>query len=79
LKIFKVESYPTDYARTQVGFGEYYLHLSQIRDKEENLDNAIAAFEEALKIFTLDSYPDDYSLVKNKLEEAYLKLSEINN
>jgi hypothetical protein len=41
-----------------------------VRDKEDNLDKAIQAYQEALEIFTFDSYPLDYSRTMRNLALA---------
>jgi tetratricopeptide (TPR) repeat protein len=42
-----------------------------VRDKESNVEKAIAAFKEALRVRTLDAFPVDYATTQNNLGNAY--------
>ena len=53
------------------------MHLVDVRDKEENLNLAIRAFEEALKIRTIEEYPIPYAETQNNLGEAYRYLADV--
>ncbi|MCK4734393.1 MAG: hypothetical protein KAT65_18200 [Methanophagales archaeon] len=48
--------------------------MAKVRDKEDNLEKAINAFQEALKIYTEENYPIMYQTVKSNLEEARSQL-----
>ena len=58
LKILTAESYPAYYAMTQNSLGYAYLSLSEVRDKEENINNAIQAGQESLKIYVSGVHRD---------------------
>ncbi|WP_141705457.1 tetratricopeptide repeat protein, partial [Microcystis aeruginosa] len=40
-------------------------------EKADNLENAIAACQEALKVRTLDEFPQDWAMTQNNLANAY--------
>jgi len=46
----------------QDNLGSAYQGLSNMRDKEQNLKEAIAAYAEALKVRTLNAFPVDYAI-----------------
>jgi tetratricopeptide (TPR) repeat protein len=48
-----------------------------VRDKVDNLERAIQAYQEALKIRTLESYPIDYARTQNNLGGAYWSLAQV--
>ena len=75
MKVYKVESYPINYAMTQNNLGNAYRTLSEVRDKESNLEKAIEAYREALKVRTVESYPIDYATTQNNLGNAYRTLA----
>ncbi len=54
----------------QNNLGLAYGDLAEVRDKEENLENAIQSYQEALKIFTIDRYPIYYSRTMRNLAQA---------
>jgi CHAT domain-containing protein len=55
---------------TQNNLGNAYL--DRIRgDKAENLENAIAAYQEALKVRTFEAFPQDWAPTQNNLAHAY--------
>ncbi len=68
LKIYTVEKYPVDYARTQNNLANAYGRLSKARDMEDNLTKSIHAFREALKIYTVEKYPEDYRMVLSNID-----------
>ncbi|MHC1630964.1 MAG: tetratricopeptide repeat protein, partial [Methanotrichaceae archaeon] len=47
-----LEDFPTDYAEIQNNLGVAYKNLSEVRDKNQNLEQAIRSYEEALKVTT---------------------------
>ena len=46
-KYYTIEKYPLNYAVTQNNLGNAYGFLSAVRDKEDNLNKSINAYEEA--------------------------------
>ncbi|WP_287714763.1 CHAT domain-containing protein, partial [Microcystis sp. M144S2] len=40
-------------------------------NKAENLEKAIAYYQEALKVYTFDAFPEDWAMTQNNLGEAY--------
>ena len=68
---------PELYARIKFNEGLCYYTISKVRDKEDNLNKAIIAFEEALKIYTIEKYPLDYAMTQNNLGIAYSDFSEV--
>lgn len=71
-------SAPTKAAAIQNNLGNAYSALSEVREmreKEANLELAIAAYEEALKVRTLADFPVDYAMTQNNLGYAYGILS----
>jgi len=41
-----------------------------LRDRKENLNKAIEAYEEALKIYSQDKYPEHHKMIVINLEEV---------
>ena len=62
---------------TQNNLGIAYTALSQIREREDNLQKAINAFKEALKMNTIDDNPINYAATQNNLGGAYVALSKV--
>ncbi|WP_287753894.1 CHAT domain-containing protein, partial [Microcystis sp. M112S1] len=49
-----------------------FAYVNRIRgDKAENLDQAIAAYREALKVRTFEAFPQDWAATQNNLAAAY--------
>jgi broad specificity phosphatase PhoE len=72
-----VDQYPIEYAITQTHLGDAYSFLAEVRDKENNAQNAIVAHKSALEVFTIEKYPIDYARTQNNLGNAYLTLAEV--
>jgi hypothetical protein len=51
--------------------------LSDVRDKESNLEKAINAFQEALKMLTIKSYPVGYATTQSNLGIVYGDLADV--
>ena len=64
---------------TQTNLGNAYRTLAEVREKEENAERAISAYEAALGIYTIEKYPVDYARAQNNLEIAYGILAENKN
>ena len=63
-----MKNFPQDYATTQGNLGFAYRKLSEIKNKEANLNKAIGLFNEALKVYDKDVYPDKYKTAKSLVE-----------
>jgi len=48
--------------------GNAYRTLAEVKDKAENCQRAIKAYEEALRVFTKEEFPEIYSLVANNFK-----------
>jgi tetratricopeptide (TPR) repeat protein len=57
--------------------GNIYNKLALYRDRAENCEKAIKAYEEALTVRTLDRFPMDYATTQNNLGAAYSTLAEV--
>jgi tetratricopeptide (TPR) repeat protein len=77
LKVYSLDRYPENYARTQNNIGISYRTLADGEDKAKNCYKAIEAFNEALKVRTLERYPMNYAMTQNNLGTAYTTLAEV--
>jgi len=69
---------PAIFGEAQNNLGNACRGLSRVRDKEKNLEKAIAAYREALKVRTLEAYPvQQYAMTQNNLGSAYRGFSEV--
>jgi tetratricopeptide (TPR) repeat protein len=50
--------------------------MAGVRDKEQNLQKAIQAYEEALKVYTRTAFPTDYATTQNNLGTSYANLAD---
>lgn len=57
MKVYNLDEYPLNYARTQSNLGAVYGLLAGIRDKEKNCQLAMKAFKIALEVITPAKYP----------------------
>ena len=64
-------------ADTQKRMGDIYRELSQYRDKKDNSNKAIKAYETALEVYTLEEFPEDYAMIQNNLGNAYNTLADV--
>ncbi|MBN1580848.1 MAG: tetratricopeptide repeat protein, partial [Anaerolineae bacterium] len=64
---------PLAYAMTQNNLGTAYLRLPT-GDRSDNLQRAIACYQEALRVYTPEAAPLAYAMTQNNLGEAYIKL-----
>ncbi len=71
------EDAPMGYAMTQNNLGVAYRRLSGVKDKEENLRLAIAAYEEASEYYTPEDAPVDYAKLQSNIGWAYKDLDNI--
>ena len=78
LKVYTFEASPLDWAMTQnnLGIAHYYLYYvyrNIIEDEEsenlgqENLEQAMTCFQEALKVYTFEASPLDWAMTQNNL------------
>ena len=70
------DRFPMNYAATQNNLGTAYQILAEAKDKPENCQLAVKAFQEALKVYTPDRFPMDYAMTQNNLGTAYQILAE---
>jgi len=70
LKVYTFEAFPEDWAMTQNNLAIAYS--DRIRgEKAENLERAIAYYQEALKVRTFDAFPEKWAATHNSLAIAY--------
>lgn len=81
LRVFREDVYPVEYGGVQNNLGNVYLELSKYEDGEESINDeikdAIIAYNKALDVFTVESRPMEYATVKNNLGNAYFELSKL--
>ena len=68
-----------DLARISFAAGDSFYEIAQVQDagREQNLNQAIAAYLRALEVYILAAYPVDYALTQNNLGNAYSALAEV--
>ena len=82
LKVRKFETFPLDWANTQNTLGIFHVQIDYVyRDiiggkeaenlGQENLEQAITCFQEALKVHTFEAFPLDWAMTKNNLAGAF--------
>ncbi|NCR51381.1 MAG: tetratricopeptide repeat protein [Microcystis aeruginosa S11-01] len=70
MRVSNLDASPQDWATTQNALAVAYRN--RIRgDKAENLEKAIAYYQEALKVRTFDAFPQDWAETQNNLAGAY--------
>jgi tetratricopeptide (TPR) repeat protein len=62
---------------TQSSLGIAYGTLAEIKDKAENCEKAIQAYQESLKVRTLEDFPMQYAMTQNNLGIAYGTLAKM--
>jgi CHAT domain-containing protein len=62
---------------TQNNLGNAYVRLAAVRDREGNLERAIAAYREALTVYTPETAPLEYATTQNNLGAAYSELAAV--
>lgn len=78
LKVYTREDFREKWAGIKINLGRVYLdrfrdsYLNRIRSDTENLQLAIAAFQDALSVFTHEEFPEEWAKVKTHLGNAYL-------
>src|SRR6202030_2075362 len=59
LQIWTLKAIPHDYAMAQRNLGVAY-QLREVGERQENLDLAFAAHQEALRVYTLHAFPVEH-------------------
>ncbi len=77
LRIFTIKKYPVNYAGIQKNLMFVYNDLADIKDKEENCQNALTASVEALSILTSTNHPRDFKIINEASKIIKRKLTEI--
>jgi hypothetical protein len=63
------KKFPQDWARIQNGLGNAYWE--RIRgERAENLETAIACYQEAFKVYTFAAFPKDWEITKENLDRV---------
>src|SRR5262249_15165469 len=68
-------TFPAEWARTQNNLGNAYRELP-VRDRQQNLERAIACYRQALEVRTRDAFPADWAVTQINLGSAYSELPE---
>ncbi|MEH2024159.1 CHAT domain-containing protein [Nostoc sp.] len=76
LSVRTKETFPTDWAMIQNNLGVVYRNAAdrnRVKEKNatENLELAIAAYEQALQVYTKEAFPTDWAMTQNNLGNAY--------
>jgi tetratricopeptide (TPR) repeat protein len=77
--VFTREASPDEWATTQNNLGNAYRNRIQedLADKDrlavraDNLERAIACYEQALQMYTRQAFPQDWAMTQNNLGNAY--------
>jgi len=77
LKVYSPNTTPNEYASTSSALGSAYMILSDVQDRESNLDKAVQAYQNALLVYDLKSYPSGYGIAQKNLGIAFSSLSNI--
>ena len=67
--------YPLSYARTMDSIGDIYMNLSELREKDANMERAVDSYDKALEVFTVEKYPLVYQKIVRKRNTAKKKLT----
>ena len=70
LKVRTLKDFPIDYAGTQNNLGNAYQTLAEVKDKAENCQKAITAYEEAFKVYKEGEFPGLHQLVESDFRIA---------
>ena len=62
-------------AEIQLNLGNLHVEFSEITNQEENLREAIRAFNGALTIYTKEKYPNEYGVTQHNLGNVYARFS----
>ncbi|TRU79862.1 MAG: tetratricopeptide repeat protein [Microcystis viridis Mv_BB_P_19951000_S69D] len=70
MKVRTLAAFPQEWAATQNNLALAYRN--RIRDdKAENIEKAIAYYQEVLKVYTFEAFPQDWATTQNNLAAAY--------
>jgi CHAT domain-containing protein len=64
------DAFPQDWAATQNNLAAAYYNRI-LGERADNLETAIACYQEALKVRTFDAFPVDWAMTQNNLGRAY--------
>ncbi|VVO40725.1 tetratricopeptide repeat protein [Pseudomonas fluorescens] len=64
------ERVPLDWAKTQMGLGIALATLGKREAKTTRLEQAVAAYQEALKEYTRERVPQDWAKTQNNMGNA---------
>ncbi|MBD2579526.1 tetratricopeptide repeat protein [Oscillatoria sp. FACHB-1406] len=78
-RVGEPETAPQQYAKVQNNLGAAYSDLARYGDNTENLQRAIAAYEEAVLYRPRDRDPQKYASTQNNLGAAYWHLAQHKN
>ncbi len=78
LKLISPESHSETYARVQNNLGTAYGDLARFNNPEQNWQNAVTAYTEALRFRTAQMEPLKYAACQNNLGTAYWHLAQYN-
>ena len=60
-----------DYAMTQNNLGNAYHILAEVKDKSENREKAVHAYQKALKFYTKEEFPEVYRIIEENIKNFY--------
>jgi CHAT domain-containing protein len=70
LEVYTRDAFPEDWAGTQTNLAIAYCN--RIRgERAENLEQAIAASQQALEVYTRDAFPEDWAMTQSNLGTMY--------
>lgn len=78
LKLISPETHSETYARVQNNLGTAYGDLARFNNPDQNWQNAVMAYSEALRFRTAEMEPLKYAACQNNLGTAYWHLAQYN-
>ncbi|MEO0375793.1 MAG: CHAT domain-containing protein, partial [Cyanobacteria bacterium P01_A01_bin.17] len=80
LKVFSYETRPIEWAKSIMNLGTAYLQCVTFGfedgDREQNLENAITAYKQALRGITYEAMPTEWATVMTRLSTVYFLRSQ---
>jgi len=70
LKVRTLDDLPMDYAETQYNLGNVYSTLAEVKDKAENCEKAVQAYQEALSIYTKEEFSEIYRIIGENIKKC---------
>ena len=55
---------------TQNNLGTAYGILAEVKDKAENREKAVQAYQEALKVYTKEEFPEVYRIIEENIKKC---------